>query len=91
LGAGEKRERREQGGKLGTRDKGKRGKRERGTDHGDQGNQIRREQTGGAGESASGDSSPWRSPLKSVALQSALSGRLAVFKTMVQTKNYRSR
>jgi hypothetical protein len=31
LGAGEKRERREQGGKLETRDKGKRGTRERGT------------------------------------------------------------
>jgi hypothetical protein len=40
----EKRERREQGGKLGTRDKEKRGKRERGTDQRDQGNQIGREE-----------------------------------------------
>jgi hypothetical protein len=31
LGAGEKRERREQGGKLGTRDKGKRGEQTKGT------------------------------------------------------------
>jgi hypothetical protein len=44
LGAGEKRERREQGGKLGTTDKGKIGKRERGTDQGDQGNQTGREE-----------------------------------------------
>jgi hypothetical protein len=36
-----RRERREQGGKLGTSDKGKREKRERGTD---QGNQIGREE-----------------------------------------------
>jgi hypothetical protein len=70
LGAGEKKERREQGGKLGARDKGKRGKRERGTD---QGNQIGREERGGSSSQASGDSSPWRSPLKGVALQPALS------------------
>jgi hypothetical protein len=44
LGAGEKRERRDQGGKLGTRDKEKRGKRERGTDQGDQRNQTGREE-----------------------------------------------
>jgi hypothetical protein len=43
LGAGEKRERMEQGGKLGARDKVKSGKRERGTDQGDQENQIGRE------------------------------------------------
>jgi hypothetical protein len=58
LGAGEKRERREQGEKLGAKDKVKRGKRERGTDQGDQGNQIGREERGGSSSQGSGDSSP---------------------------------
>jgi hypothetical protein len=74
LGAGEKRERGEQGGKLGTRDKGKRGKRERGEQTtGTRGIKLGENRPGGPGESTSGDSFPWRSPLKSVALQSALS------------------
>jgi hypothetical protein len=74
LGAGEKRERREQGEIFGGQGQGKEreereGNRPRGSGESD----WERRERGGSSSQGSGDSSPWRSPLKDVALQPALS------------------